>query len=646
MTVLVRGGTTNKSFLLDLLDRPEVRRGDIDTAWLDRLTAADEHLPTRLADVALVAAAHRRRRAPGRLDRAAFLGWASRGRPQADVDVGREVELRHGGQSYRVDVRRIGPATLRGRLDGRRAVVVDVERLGRARSRLAIGGAAFAVVVVGPGQRPPRRGRRRRPPLLPRRRRHRPGARRGARRRRRRRPGRRRRGRRPPRRGRGDEDGDRHHGPGRRAGARRVRRPQRAGRRRGAAVPHRAARATTPTRRVGPPIDLAARPGRRAGRPRARLTAARPRAGLHARLRRRRLGAPRSARRTTAAGSATRPTRLAILDAFADLCALAPERRDPDADGDDARPRASTSTPTCARSTPSARACPLVRRPAAARPLAHYGVTEPRPDARARGALLRIFVAQQRRDEQLPIVMRCSTRSPSGRRRRADAGLRETLDRLIDATQRRYPAIASIARAVRHRRFDRPHIEQRARRGRRRRCERSPPRSPVAGRRPGRHARRLVACPLPLMPILAEEDLLADADRRARCSRCSPAATTRSARSDRRASSGSATRGAARRVRPPRPHGPRRRRSRADRRRARRRARGRGRRVAAGSPPPDTSVVDVYLAARRPAELGDRRRACRRERDAPLLARSRCPAPSGGSPSSRSHAAVGRRRPS
>ncbi len=31
-TVIVRGGTTNKSFLLDLLDRPEVRAGEIDTA--------------------------------------------------------------------------------------------------------------------------------------------------------------------------------------------------------------------------------------------------------------------------------------------------------------------------------------------------------------------------------------------------------------------------------------------------------------------------------------------------------------------------------------------------------------------------------------------------------------------------------------
>ena len=52
MSVIVRGGTTNKSFLLDLLERPEVRRGDVDTSWLDRLTAADEHLPTSHADVA------------------------------------------------------------------------------------------------------------------------------------------------------------------------------------------------------------------------------------------------------------------------------------------------------------------------------------------------------------------------------------------------------------------------------------------------------------------------------------------------------------------------------------------------------------------------------------------------------------------
>src|ERR671921_2347018 len=35
-TVVLRGGTTTKSFLLDLLDRPEVVAGTADTAWLDR----------------------------------------------------------------------------------------------------------------------------------------------------------------------------------------------------------------------------------------------------------------------------------------------------------------------------------------------------------------------------------------------------------------------------------------------------------------------------------------------------------------------------------------------------------------------------------------------------------------------------------
>ena len=78
-TVVVRGGTTNKSFLLDLLERPEVRAGNIDTSWLDRLTAAEEHLATRHADVALVAAALAAGELITELDRASFLGWASRG---------------------------------------------------------------------------------------------------------------------------------------------------------------------------------------------------------------------------------------------------------------------------------------------------------------------------------------------------------------------------------------------------------------------------------------------------------------------------------------------------------------------------------------------------------------------------------------
>ncbi len=144
-TVLVRGGTTNKSFLLELLDRPEVRNGTYDTTWLDRLTAAEEHLPTRLADVAIVAAAIDAAALQAELERAAFLSWASRGRPQADETVGHEIELRHGGQSYRLTVWHVASARYDVDLDGIIAVV-DVERQGPSRARLSIGDRSFVVV--------------------------------------------------------------------------------------------------------------------------------------------------------------------------------------------------------------------------------------------------------------------------------------------------------------------------------------------------------------------------------------------------------------------------------------------------------------------------------------------------------------------
>ena len=150
MTVVVDGGTTNRSFLLDLLERPEVRAGDVDTSWLDRLTAADGHLPTRHADVALVVAALDAFALAAASERTAFLGWAERGRPQADASIGRTVELRHGGESYEVVVRELGPDRFAVGLDGER-VVVQAERLGRRRTRLTIGDDTFAVVSSDQG---------------------------------------------------------------------------------------------------------------------------------------------------------------------------------------------------------------------------------------------------------------------------------------------------------------------------------------------------------------------------------------------------------------------------------------------------------------------------------------------------------------
>ena len=55
--VVIDEGTTNQGFLLELLGRPELRRGEVDTGWLDRLQGNDEVQPLRHADTALVQAA-------------------------------------------------------------------------------------------------------------------------------------------------------------------------------------------------------------------------------------------------------------------------------------------------------------------------------------------------------------------------------------------------------------------------------------------------------------------------------------------------------------------------------------------------------------------------------------------------------------
>ena len=59
-TVIIEDGTTNRAFMLAILDRPEFKAGEIDIAWLDRLGVSGE----------MEADARRRRRAAAGRDRA------------------------------------------------------------------------------------------------------------------------------------------------------------------------------------------------------------------------------------------------------------------------------------------------------------------------------------------------------------------------------------------------------------------------------------------------------------------------------------------------------------------------------------------------------------------------------------------------
>ena len=154
--VILRGGTTNKAFLLDLLDRDEVRTGRLDVRFLDRLVARGEQTSRRHAELALVRAAIEAYEAEADAEKARFLSASLRGRPEVRPEASRTVEMRQSGQSYRVVVRRTAVDRYRVEEGGQR-VDVAIERLGsplRERRlqtsewRIACGGSSYRVLSL------------------------------------------------------------------------------------------------------------------------------------------------------------------------------------------------------------------------------------------------------------------------------------------------------------------------------------------------------------------------------------------------------------------------------------------------------------------------------------------------------------------
>ena len=144
--IVVEGGTTNQGFLLELLDRDEVRTGDVDTTWLDRLHLSGETVPVRYADIALLQAAIELADADTAADRARFYAFARRGRPQVGGGLARTVELRHRGQSYRLAVSQIAPGRHRVIVDGQ-TIEVAVRQLGAHERRLEVRGGTYRTVT-------------------------------------------------------------------------------------------------------------------------------------------------------------------------------------------------------------------------------------------------------------------------------------------------------------------------------------------------------------------------------------------------------------------------------------------------------------------------------------------------------------------
>src|SRR4051794_20416451 len=145
--VNIEEGTTNQGFLLELLGRPELRKGEVDTGWLDRLQAAGEVQPVRHAGPALVRAAIALCDAATAAERSHFFALARRGRPQADADPCHTLDLLHRGASYRFEVCQTGPRHYSLTVDGAR-IEASVEPLTEHESRLTYGGQSYRTVTA------------------------------------------------------------------------------------------------------------------------------------------------------------------------------------------------------------------------------------------------------------------------------------------------------------------------------------------------------------------------------------------------------------------------------------------------------------------------------------------------------------------
>ncbi len=143
-------GTTNQGFLLQLLDDPKVRSGEVDSGWLDRLDTSRGALPVRHADLALVQAAIELADRDAADDRARFYAFARRGRPQAAGALARTYELRHRGRSYRLGVSQIAPDRYRVTVDGQ-SLELTARRLGPHERRLELLGRTHRTVTSRQG---------------------------------------------------------------------------------------------------------------------------------------------------------------------------------------------------------------------------------------------------------------------------------------------------------------------------------------------------------------------------------------------------------------------------------------------------------------------------------------------------------------
>jgi len=156
-TVIIEGGATNKSFVLDLLDQPEVIDASADTGWIDRVRGEGRLVSHRHSTVALAAAAIEAYEDQERVERQRLLSTAFGGRPQVQHVSGRPLDLKLRGVGYRVRVARFGAHRFRvgveagggggAGADAVRTADVELDRFDRHTGQIGVNGSRHRLLT-------------------------------------------------------------------------------------------------------------------------------------------------------------------------------------------------------------------------------------------------------------------------------------------------------------------------------------------------------------------------------------------------------------------------------------------------------------------------------------------------------------------
>ncbi|MCM6775399.1 ATP-grasp domain-containing protein [Nocardia sp. CDC159] len=148
--VVIEGGATNKSFVLDLLNQPEVIDASADTGWIDRVRDEGRLVSHRHSAIALAAAAIDAYEEEERAERQRLLSTASGGRPQVQHQSGRPLDLKLRGAGYRVRVARIGAHRFRIGIEAGgeiRTADVDLERFDSHAGQIVVNGTRYRLIT-------------------------------------------------------------------------------------------------------------------------------------------------------------------------------------------------------------------------------------------------------------------------------------------------------------------------------------------------------------------------------------------------------------------------------------------------------------------------------------------------------------------